>query len=83
MLDLIVLWNAANYFMQEDLIWFVDNQGACSMLVKGSATQSDLAWITTAFHVFMAALQARVYVEWVPSASNPADGLSRAGMDDL
>ena len=53
------------------------------MLVKWSATQSDLAWITTAFHVFIAALRARVYVEWVPSASNPADGLSRAGMEDL
>ena len=35
-----------------------------------------------AIHAVFAKLNIRVWVEYVESASNPADGLSRAGLED-
>ena len=35
-----------------------------------------------AIHLLQAVLNVRVWVEWIDSASNPADGLSRGGLED-
>ena len=65
-----------------DIIWFIDNTSAESALVKcGSATLS-MAQLALQASAAFAALQARVWFEYVPSADNPADVFSRAGYSD-
>ena len=65
-----------------DAIMFIDNSAAESALVKaGSPTQTmcQIALVATAA---LASLRVRAWYEHVPSADNPADVLSRAGLDD-
>ena len=51
-------------------------------LIKGSSAKADMTAIAVALHAVFARLGVRVWVEYVESASNPADGLSRAGLED-
>ena len=48
-----------------DGIFFIDNQSVCCALTKGSSRSWDIQ------------AGCRVWIEWVPSESNPADILSR------
>ena len=67
----------------EDVIWFIDNAAAESALVKaGSPTQTmcKIALVATAA---LAAVRARTWYEHVKSEDNPADVLSRAGLEDF
>ena len=61
----------------KDLLMFIDNQSVCGALVKGASRSRDIQQLTSAFHAMCAKLRVRVWVEWVPSESNPADILSR------
>ena len=65
-----------------DVIWWVDNTSVCSGLIKGASTASDLAQLTLVINLLWASMGCRVYVDYVPSDSNVADGLSRDGMQD-
>ncbi|CAE7369278.1 unnamed protein product [Symbiodinium sp. CCMP2592] len=69
-------------FRGRDVILFVDNTAVCSALVRGASTAADIAHLSSASHLLWIRLQCRVYVEWVPSDDNAADGLSRAGVRD-
>ena len=51
-------------------------------IIKGASGKADLSAIAVAIHAVFAKLNIRVWVEYVESASNPADGLSRAGLED-
>ena len=51
-------------------------------LIKGASSKADISAIAVALHAIFARLGVRVWVEFVGGASNPADGLSRAGLDD-
>ena len=51
-------------------------------IIKGASAKADLCAITVALHALFARLGARVWIEYVESASNPADGLSRDGIED-
>ena len=51
-------------------------------LIKGSSAKADISAIAVALHAIFARLGVRVWIEFVESASNPADGLSRAGLED-
>ena len=51
-------------------------------IIKGASAKADLCAITVAIHAIFARPNCRVWVEYVESASNPADGLSRAGLED-
>eukprot|EP00434_Breviolum_minutum_P039847 symbB.v1.2.035390.t1/scaffold4753.1/size44016/3 len=64
-----------------DVLWFIDNECAVSSLIKASSPQSDIHLIAQFSQAAYHALQARVWFEWIDSASNPSDGLSRAGSD--
>ena len=61
----------------KDLVFFIDNQSVCGALTKGTSKSRDLQFLTTAWHVMCQHLHCRVWIEWVPSAANPADILSR------
>jgi len=74
--------NLAQDLAGEDVIWFIDNQAACSCLVKGSSTHPDMAFISMCTHLMLSFLQCRVWFEYVESEANVSDGLSRDGISD-
>ena len=63
-----------------DILRFVDDEAAANTLIPGATGQGD---VDTVFDVAQwARLGARVWVGWIDSDSNPADGLSRDGCTD-
>jgi hypothetical protein len=66
----------------EDVIFFIDNQSVCCALVKGCSRSWDIQLLSTCWQLLCLQLGCRVWIEWVPSESNPADILSRAGTTD-
>jgi hypothetical protein len=60
------------------VIHFIDNTGALSAMIFGYARKIDCARMVKSFHLLLAALQLRVYFEWVPSEANTSDLPSRA-----
>ena len=58
---------------------FIDNQSVCCALVKGCSRSWDIQLLATSWQRFCLQIGCRVWIEWVPSESNPADILSRAG----
>ena len=71
-----------DFLRSRDVLWFIDNECAVSSLIKASSPQSDIHLIAQFSQAAYHALQARVWFEWIDSASNPSDGLSRAGLED-
>ena len=63
----------------EDVIFFIDNQSVCCALVKGCSRSWDIQLLSTCWQLLCLQLGCRVWIEWVPSESNPADVLSREG----
>ena len=76
------LANEEEQFRDADVLWYIDNISAAMALIKGASAKADLSAIAVAIHALFARLNCRVWVEFVESASNPADGLSRAGLED-
>ena len=72
----------AESLRNRDVVWYVDNIGACSVLIKGNSSQYDAGIIVAAAHLTWAKLGARVWFEWIASDDNPSDGLSRDGLLD-
>ena len=68
--------------LQRDVLIFVDNEAAVSALIRGASRVADAAQLSELFHALLLKLAARAWVEWVDSDSNPADGLSRRGLQD-
>ena len=56
---------------------FVDNTVSLSAMVHGYACDADLATMVNAYHLMGTALQARPYLDYVPSKANIADLPSR------
>ena len=67
-------------FRGRDMLWFVDNESACSTLVRGASSQEDVAGIAECTHLVVMALGCRIWWEWVDTKANPSDGLSRDGL---
>ena len=65
-----------------DVILFCDNQAVCSCLIKGACSTVDVTMMVEACHLLWARMNIRVWVEYVPSDDNPADGHSRQGLSD-
>ena len=61
----------------QDVIFFIDNQSVCCALTKGCSKSWDIQMMASAWHLFRLQLGCRIWIEWVPSADNPADILSR------
>ena len=64
----------------EDVIFFIDNQSVCCALVKGCSRSWDIQLLSTCWQLLCLQLGWRVWIEWVPSESNPADIFSREGI---
>ena len=79
---LLIPWLHGSQLRHHDILWFIDNEAAVSALIRGASTQEDVHLIAQFSHVLTHALQCRIWYEWVDSASNPSDGLSRAGLHD-
>ena len=59
------------------VLWFEDNAAVLAGLVKGSSSTADLDQGVAVIHLLLAALQVRVWFEYVESAANWSDGVSR------
>ena len=62
------------------MLWFVDNKATVGAILKGTAKPEDIDDMIGAIHAFAANLNCRIWFEWVDSASNSSDGLSRDGL---
>ena len=65
---------------KQSSIAFVDNMGVIHTVVNGASSEADIGAMTVALHRKMSALACTVWWEYVPSASNIADGGSRDGV---
>ena len=65
-----------------DVIAFCDNSAAVSTLVRGTAHSADVLRMAEVATLQQLNHSIRLWVDWVDSQSNPADGLSRAGLAD-
>ena len=58
----------------------LDSMTAICALVKGNCKAWDLANPSMVYHALLTSARANAWFEWVPTASNPADGGSRVGV---
>ena len=61
------------------MLFFIHNQSVCCALVNGCSKSSDIQLLSTSWQLTNLKLGCRVWIEWMPSDSNPADILSREG----
>ena len=76
----IALVEDSDHFMNKDIVWFVDNEGACSTLIRGACSPEDVSGIAELTQLLAMRLGARIWFEWIDSKANPSDGLSRDGL---
>jgi hypothetical protein len=62
--------------------FWLDNMSALSGFVSGSSSAADLGTLMFGTHLCLAMRSIRAWWEYVPSASNIADGGSRTGVSD-
>ena len=67
---------------EQDLIWFIDNVGAATCLIKAASPQVEHSSMALVAGLFLLHSRTRAWFEWLASAQSPADCLSRAGWDD-
>ena len=73
----------AEYWLlrSRDVLWFIDNESAAAASIRGASREPDVELIVQVAHLLWLHLGCRVWLEWIDSHSNPADGLSRAGLE--
>lgn len=76
--DSVATWK--NTLAQEDAIFFCDNTAVLGSLVRGSSSALDLSNIVGAIWSTIAAINCRIWWEFVPSELNVADPLSRGSV---
>ena len=74
------LWRQV--FQAQDVVWYIDNEAAVSSLIRATSSQTDVHQICQASHALFGLFSTRCWYEWIDSDSNPADGLSRDGLQD-
>jgi len=62
--------------------FYLDNMSGLCALVSGSSRAPDLAGLASGMHLGLARRSVWAWFEFVDSASNPADGGSRVGVQD-
>ena len=77
---LAALLDSPGIFANADVRWFIDNEAACSTLIRGASREEDVSTIAELTHLHLLRLSTRVWFEWIDSESNPSDGLSRLGL---
>ena len=66
----------------QHLIVFTDNRAAHAITCKGSARERDLARLARKFWELIERNGISVWIEWVPTKSNPADLPSRLPLEN-
>ena len=64
------------------MVWSIDNEAAASAGIRGSSDEPEVEIAVQVAHLIWLHLRCRVWIEWIDSKSNPADGLSRDGLQD-
>ena len=59
-----------------------DNEAAAACLIRGGSKQEDVHLLAQYSQLLCHSLNARLWIEWIDSESNPSDGLSRLGISD-
>ena len=75
-------WALHEHLRNRDVVWFIDNESAAACAIRGGSNLPEVETAVQAAHLLWLNLGCRVWIEWVDSISNPADGLSRLGLDD-
>ena len=78
----ITTWSLYRQLRDCDVTWFIDNEAAAAAGIRGASKEPDVTTIVQAAHLLWMSLGTRVWIEWIDTASNPSDGLSRAGLLD-
>ena len=74
-----MLYTYGDKLRGKDAMFCIDDQSVCFALVKGCSSSWDIPLLATSWQLPCLQLGCRVWIEWVPSGSNPADILSREG----
>jgi len=72
----------APYVRQRHGFWFIDNVAALMALIRGRSSTRELDSMAGAVHAILCGLGCSPYFEWVQSADNWSDGISRQGLRD-
>ena len=64
------------------MLWFVDNTAAVSAIAKACSPTADNSKMALILALQAAAAGVLIWVEYVNTAQNPADPLSRGGLED-
>ena len=72
----------AKMLIGQDLLLFLDNEGSVGSLVRTTSSEPDAEFVAQLCHCLLTMLHVRAWIDWVDSDSNPADGLSRVGLED-
>ena len=76
---LIALHHSATRLANRQVLWFVDDLGAMSSLVRESARPEDVGHNASMHTTLAAQLSAQIWYEGVDGASIPSDDLSKCG----
>ena len=77
------MYRSLGRFLQDEaVIHFIDNTGALSNLVHGYSSLPDCGRVANSYHLALAQLRCKVWLEWVPSKANVADIPSRSDGDE-
>ena len=78
----LATWALHSQLRGRDVVWFIDNESAAACAIRGGSALPEVETAIQVAHLLWLHLGCRVWVEWVDSLSNPADGLSRLGLSD-
>ena len=76
----ILIHNEEENLRGTDVVLFVDNSVAISAFIKGRSGNADLDAMAQRIHLHCYRIDVRIWVEYVESDSNWADGTSREGL---
>ena len=78
----VVATSCPDLIANRDVLWLIDNQVALASLVRAASRVHDVNYLSLITGLLFAILKTRPWYEWVPSASNLSDSLSRQGLFD-
>ena len=76
---MLFLHNEEQLLHGTDILLFIDNSAALSALIKGRSGCADLDYLAQRIHLRAYSIDARLWVEYVETDANWADGVSREG----
>merc|ERR1711904_508269 len=71
------------FLEKKKVLLFVDSETVEGALVKGYSARSDMCELTGEFWHLAHIWDIRIYIDRVPTDSNPSDGLSRNKLEEV